>query len=84
MRELLEHDHPLIPPPKQPAGPPWRIGWFGMICRKSLDARSLLALEANDTVEIIMHSQLRRCHMFNMTVLMTTLAISAEFMEMPT
>lgn len=55
---LLDDEHRYIPPLKRPAGPPWRIGWFGMIrCRKSLDVLSALAREANGTVEVIIRGR---------------------------
>jgi succinoglycan biosynthesis protein ExoL len=41
------------PAPDQPPGPPWRIGWFGMIrCRKSLDILCDLAARHPDLVEV--------------------------------
>ncbi len=44
--------HPL------PAGPPWRIGWFGAIrCRKSLDILSKVAREHTGLVEIIIRGR---------------------------
>jgi len=55
---LLGDEHLRIPPPKRPPGPPWRIGWFGMIrCRKSLDVLSSLARATNGTVEIIIRGR---------------------------
>lgn len=37
-----------------PAGPPWRIGWFGMIrCRRSLEMLSTLAGRLPDRVEVV-------------------------------
>jgi hypothetical protein len=51
---LIEDDHICMPLPKRPAGPPWRIGWFGMIrCRRSLDILSALAQAADGAVEVI-------------------------------
>jgi len=42
---------------QRPAGPPWRIGWFGMIrCRKSLEILSELAQDG--TVEVIIRGRL--------------------------
>lgn len=44
-----------LPPPSQapPPGPPWRIGWFGMIrCRRSLDFLCDLARRRPDLVRI--------------------------------
>ena len=41
-------------PTGPPMGPPWRIGWFGVIrCRKSLGLLSSLARAANGAVEVI-------------------------------
>jgi succinoglycan biosynthesis protein ExoL len=38
---------------EQPPGPPWRIGWFGMIrCRKSLDILCDLAARHPDLVQV--------------------------------
>lgn len=35
--KVLAAEAPTAPPPLRPAGPPWRIGWFGMLrCRRSL------------------------------------------------
>jgi succinoglycan biosynthesis protein ExoL len=43
---------------RPPPGPPWRIGWFGMIrCRKSLDLLSSLARTAGGTVEVIIRGR---------------------------
>ena len=43
---------------RPPPGPPWRIGWFGMIrCRKSLDILSSLARAAGGTVEVIIRGR---------------------------
>ena len=43
--------NPVPPPP--PTGPPWRIGWFGMIrCRRSLDFLCDLARRRPDLVRI--------------------------------
>jgi len=55
---LLEDDDLCMPPTKRPAGPPWRIGWFGMIrCRKSLDILNSLALAAQGSVEVIIRGR---------------------------
>jgi hypothetical protein len=41
-----------------PPGPPWRIGWFGMIrCRKSLEVLCSLARRANGEVEVIIRGR---------------------------
>jgi hypothetical protein len=45
-------------PPARPPGPPWRIGWFGMIrCRKSLDILRSLARRADGGVEVIIRGR---------------------------
>ena len=55
---LLGDKQPRIHPSRRPPGPPWRIGWFGMICcRKSLDVLSSLARTANGSVEIIIRGR---------------------------
>jgi len=55
---LLEDDRVPMPTPKRPLGPPWRIGWFGMIrCRKSLDILSSLAKAADGAVEVIIRGR---------------------------
>lgn len=39
-------------------GPPWRIGWFGMIrCRRSLDILSALARAADGAVEVLIRGR---------------------------
>ncbi|MBU6474404.1 MAG: glycosyl transferase family 1 [Alphaproteobacteria bacterium] len=44
--------------PKRPAGPPWKIGWFGVIrCRKSLMILSDLARRSNGAVEIVIRGR---------------------------
>ena len=43
---------------RRSAGPPWRIGWFGMIrCRKSLEALGALARQADGAVEIVLRGR---------------------------
>ena len=50
--DLLESGKP------RPAGPPWRIGWFGMIrCRKSLEMLGALASQAGGAVEIVLRGR---------------------------
>jgi hypothetical protein len=47
--------YPDLPPPDRepPPGPPWRIGWFGMIrCRRSLDFLCDLARRRPDLVRV--------------------------------
>jgi succinoglycan biosynthesis protein ExoL len=42
----------------RPEGPPWRIGWFGMIrCRKSLDILTALARSMKGAVEIVIRGR---------------------------
>jgi succinoglycan biosynthesis protein ExoL len=44
--------------PRPAPGPPWRIGWFGIIrCRKSLEILSSLARAADGAVEIIIRGR---------------------------
>jgi succinoglycan biosynthesis protein ExoL len=44
--------------PRIGAGPPWRIGWFGMLrCRKSLDILGSLARKASGAVEIVIRGR---------------------------
>jgi succinoglycan biosynthesis protein ExoL len=51
-------DVPIAFPVRPPPGPPWRIGWFGMIrCRKSLKILSALANAADGAVEIIIRGR---------------------------
>jgi glycosyltransferase involved in cell wall biosynthesis len=41
-----------------PPGPPWRIGWFGMIrCRRSVEILRKLAKEADGAVEVIIRGR---------------------------
>lgn len=55
---LLDADVVRVPPPQRPAGPPWRIGWFGMIrCRQSLDLLSALARAADGAIEVIIRGR---------------------------
>lgn len=44
--------------PARPAGPPWRIGWFGAIrCRRSLALLSDLAARRPDLVEVVIRGR---------------------------
>jgi succinoglycan biosynthesis protein ExoL len=55
---LLEEEVPVAVSPRPPPGPPWRIGWFGMLrCRRSLKALSTLAEAADGAVEIIIRGR---------------------------
>jgi hypothetical protein len=43
---------------KPPPGPPWRIGWFGMIrCHKSFEMLAALARAADGAVEVVIRGQ---------------------------
>jgi hypothetical protein len=43
---------------RPPPGPPWRIGWFGIIrCRRSLEIVSALARAAGGAVEVIIRGR---------------------------
>jgi hypothetical protein len=47
-------------PAALPSGPPWRIGWFGMIrCRKSLDILCALAAQRPGLVEVVIRGVAR-------------------------
>ena len=47
-----------MPHPRRAPGPPWRIGWFGIIrCSRSLDILLALAREADGAVEIIIYGR---------------------------
>lgn len=55
---VLEDDVPVALPGRLPSGPPWRIGWFGMLrCRKSLEVLGALADAADGAVEIIIRGR---------------------------
>jgi hypothetical protein len=42
----------------RPPGPPWRVGWFGMIrCRKSLEILSSAARAADGIIEVIIRGR---------------------------
>jgi succinoglycan biosynthesis protein ExoL len=54
---LDDEDLPESDKPRS-AGPPWRIGWFGMIrCRKSLEMLGTLASRADGAVEIVLRGR---------------------------
>jgi glycosyltransferase involved in cell wall biosynthesis len=57
--KVLELDGASAPrPPPRPAGPPWRIGWFGAIrCRKSLDILTALSARRPDLVEVVIRGR---------------------------
>ncbi|WP_174300237.1 glycosyl transferase family 1 [Caulobacter sp. S45] len=45
-------------PPPRPPGPPWRIGWFGMIrCARSLDILTRLAERFDGKIEVIIRGR---------------------------
>ena len=49
---------PPVNMPEPPAGPPWRIGWFGMIrCQRSLDILCRLADRFPGLVEIVIRGR---------------------------
>jgi hypothetical protein len=49
-----------------PSGPPWRIGWFGMIrCRKSLDILCALAAQRPGLVEVVISGRPARVEFEN-------------------
>jgi len=47
-----------IPAPARPSGPPWRIGWFGVIrCRKSVQLLTELVKESHGSVQVIIRGR---------------------------
>jgi succinoglycan biosynthesis protein ExoL len=55
---LLDDEHLAEVGKPRPAGPPWRIGWFGMIrCRKSLEMLGALASQADGAIEIVLRGR---------------------------
>jgi succinoglycan biosynthesis protein ExoL len=45
----------------RPRGPPWRIGWFGVIrCRRSLDMLAALARSHQGLIEVIIRGRIAR------------------------
>jgi succinoglycan biosynthesis protein ExoL len=41
-------------PPPRPAGPPWKIGWFGMLrCRRSFEILSSVARESDGRLQVV-------------------------------
>jgi succinoglycan biosynthesis protein ExoL len=56
--KVLVDERGTAPRFRRPAGPPWRIGWFGMIrCRKSLAMLGELARAADGAVEVVVRGQ---------------------------
>ncbi|SDR54583.1 succinoglycan biosynthesis protein ExoL [Rhizobiales bacterium GAS191] len=55
---LVDERQSDCPRPRPTPGPPWRIGWFGMIrCRKSLEILTSLARKADGDVEIVIRGR---------------------------
>jgi succinoglycan biosynthesis protein ExoL len=51
-------DHLAISIGNRPPGPPWRVGWFGMIrCRRSLEILSSVARAAGGALEVVIRGQ---------------------------
>ncbi len=47
-----------VPYPARPAGPPWRIGWFGAIrCRESLGILKTLVRQSGGRVEVVIRGR---------------------------
>jgi succinoglycan biosynthesis protein ExoL len=47
-----------MPSVRTPPGPPWRIGWFGMLrCRKSLEILSSIAQAAEGALEVVIRGR---------------------------
>jgi succinoglycan biosynthesis protein ExoL len=45
-------DRPSLPP--RPSGPPWKLGWFGMLrCRRSFEILSSAARESDGNLEVV-------------------------------
>jgi succinoglycan biosynthesis protein ExoL len=55
---VLGEDCPRTATSTQRSGPPWRIGWFGMIrCQKSLEILSSVARELEGAVEVVIRGR---------------------------
>jgi succinoglycan biosynthesis protein ExoL len=55
---VLGEDCPRTVAQKRRSGPPWHIGWFGMIrCRKSLEILSSLARELGGAVKVVIRGR---------------------------
>jgi succinoglycan biosynthesis protein ExoL len=55
---LRFEDDPPIGTRNRPPGPPWRVGWFGMIrCRRSLEILSSVARAAQGALEVVIRGQ---------------------------
>jgi hypothetical protein len=54
----LDNSYPRVPPRARQNGPPWRIGWFGMIrCRQSLDILTALTTTMGGAVEVVLRGR---------------------------
>jgi hypothetical protein len=54
---MLDDQQPAVHQARK-RGPPWRIGWFGMIrCRKSLELLSAITRNADGAVEVIIRGR---------------------------
>jgi hypothetical protein len=54
----LEAEHAPTIRLRRPPGPPWRVGWFGMIrCRKSLEILSSAARAADGVIEVVIRGR---------------------------
>jgi succinoglycan biosynthesis protein ExoL len=50
---LVDHKISRPSPPSQPIGPPWKLGWFGMIrCRRSFEILRSVARQADGSLQI--------------------------------
>jgi succinoglycan biosynthesis protein ExoL len=55
---LADQETIKIPGVHRAPGPPWRIGWFGMLrCARSLEILCALAREANGAVEVVIRGR---------------------------
>lgn len=54
----LEHGERSSPHSRPAAGPPWRIGWFGIIrCRRSFDLLSRVTRDAGGAIEVVLRGK---------------------------
>ena len=54
----LEPGERSSPHPRPAAGPPWRIGWFGIIrCRSSFDLLSRVTRDAGGAIEVVLRGK---------------------------
>jgi succinoglycan biosynthesis protein ExoL len=55
---LTDQEAIEIPSVRPAPGPPWRVGWFGMLrCSRSMEILCALAREANGAVEIVIRGR---------------------------